>query len=132
MSFSSRQRHRHQRAEFPRPSSVVGPLESINGWILFATGIHEEAQEDDLHDLFSEFGKVKSVHLNLDRKTGLAKGYCMIEYDKKEEAQDAINSLHGSKFLNRIINVHWAFCKSSSTALSSTSTIERGRRRDYP
>lgn len=129
MSFISRHHHRHE--DYPGPSSFVGPLQSINGWILFATGIHEEAQEDDLHDLFSEFGKVKSVHLNLDRKTGLAKGYCMIEFDKKEEAQDAINSLHGSKFLKRIINVHWAFCKSSTTALSSTSTIERGRRRDY-
>jgi RNA-binding protein 8A len=132
MSFPPRHHHRHEHADFPRPSSVVGPLKSINGWVLFVTGIHEEAQEDDLSDLFSEFGKVKSVHLNLDRKTGLAKGYCMIEFDKKEEAQDAINSLHGSKFLNRIISVHWAFCKSSTTALSSTSTIERGTRRGYP
>jgi RNA-binding protein 8A len=80
---------------------------------MFYLGIHEEAQEDDLIEIFSEFGKVKSVHLNLDRKTGLVKGYAFFEFEKKEEAQDAINSLHGSKFLKQIIGVHWAFCKSS-------------------
>lgn len=89
--------------------SVVGPLQSIEGWLLFATGIHEEAQEDDLMDVFSDFGKVKSVQLNLDRKTGQVKGYAMVLFDKKEEAQDAINALHGTKFLGRIISVHWAF-----------------------
>lgn len=102
---------------------------SVEGWLLFATGIHEEAQEDDLLDVFSEFGKVKSIHLNLDRKTGLVKGYAMILFEQKECAQDAINALHGTKFLDKIINVHWAFCKSSTTAPSSTSTTEKSRQR---
>ena len=46
---------------------------AIEGWIIFVRNIHPEAQEDDIVDRFSEFGDVKGIQVNLDRRTGYVK-----------------------------------------------------------
>lgn len=99
-----------------QPSSS-NAQKSVEGWVIVATGVHEEASEEDLRDLFSDFGRVRSLRLNLDRQTGYVKGYALIEYADFESAQQAVNRGSGRKLLGKPLVVDFEFIEDSPDQL---------------
>ena len=90
-------------------SSGAGPVKSVEGWIVFVWNVHEEAQEEDILDAFGEYGEVRNIHVNLDRRTGFVKGYVLIEYAERKEADAAIKAMNGADMLGQTLGCDFAF-----------------------
>eukprot|EP00770_Monocercomonoides_exilis_P003735 MONOS_3716.1-p1 / transcript=MONOS_3716.1 / gene=MONOS_3716 / organism=Monocercomonoides_exilis_PA203 / gene_product=RNA-binding protein 8A / transcript_product=RNA-binding protein 8A / location=Mono_scaffold00090:72273-72773(-) / protein_length=111 / sequence_SO=supercontig / SO=protein_coding / is_pseudo=false len=91
-----------------------GPQRSVEGYIVFVGNLNEETVEEDVRDVFSEFGPIKNLQMNIDRKTGFMKGYALIEYANLSEAQDAVKYGNGKKLHDHDLLVDFAFKKPPS------------------
>lgn len=75
---------------------------------IYVGNLPYSVNEDDLRNLFSEFGEVSNAHVISDRDTGRSKGFGFVEMDNSEDGQKAIEALDGSDLSGRNIRVNEA------------------------
>lgn len=73
---------------------------------LFIGNLPSSTSEQDLVDLFSEFGNVRSCKLVMDIFSGQCKGFGFIEMEG-HEARAAIAGLNGKDFNGKSIKVNF-------------------------
>ncbi|KAB1996911.1 hypothetical protein ERO13_D13G231200v2 [Gossypium hirsutum] len=72
------------------------------------TNLSEDAMESDLRELVAPFGPVSRVHVGINRKTGLCRGFGFVNFVKKEDAERAVLKLNGYGYDSLILKVEWA------------------------
>jgi len=65
------------------------------------------ASEQEIRDLFSQYGTVQSVKLVTDRDTGRPRGFCFVQMESTGAAA-AIKALDGTSFGGRNLKVNEA------------------------
>jgi len=67
-----------------------------------------QAEQEDLLDLFSQYGEVAKCSLPLDRETGRKRGFAFVEMASDAEEQKAIDDLQNVEWMGRMIRVNKA------------------------
>lgn len=75
---------------------------------LYIGNLPYSATEQQVEDLFTSVGLVKSVRLIQDRETGRPKGFGFVTMDSSKLAQEAIEKLHDQDFNGRKMKVTFA------------------------
>ncbi len=75
---------------------------------LYVGGLPYSTNDQDLEQLFAEFGKVVSASVIKDKFSGQSKGFGFVEMDDLKEAQNAIKAMDGKEIGGRSIVVNQA------------------------
>jgi RNA recognition motif-containing protein len=75
---------------------------------IYVGNIPYSKTEEDLHDLFAQFGTVNSVKFVNDRETGRFRGFGFVEMADGPCADEAISDLEGKDFDGRTLRVNEA------------------------
>ncbi|USG62933.1 RNA-binding protein [Sneathiella marina] len=75
---------------------------------LIVLNLPRSLSEADMANLFKTFGEITAFNLVMDDETGSSKGFGFVEMKNGEEAEKAIEDLHGKKIEGRRIRVKTA------------------------
>ncbi|KAI8149533.1 cyclophilin-like domain-containing protein [Fennellomyces sp. T-0311] len=86
------------------PFAEVKPPENV----LFVCKLNPVTRDEDLELIFSRFGRISSCEIIRDRQTGDSLSYAFIEYDNKEDAEEAYFKMQSVLIDDRRIHVDFS------------------------
>jgi len=75
---------------------------------IYVGNLSYEVNQEDLNEVFAEYGTVKRVQLPTDRETGKLRGFGFVEMETEAEETAAIEALDGAEWMGRDIKVNKA------------------------
>eukprot|EP00053_Salpingoeca_punica_P015631 m.144388 g.144388 ORF g.144388 m.144388 type:complete len:285 (+) comp16767_c0_seq1:34-888(+) len=72
------------------------------------TNLSENTREEDVRELFRQYGTITRVYLASDRDTGQCRGFAFVSFLRKEDAQKAIDNINGHGYDHLILRVEWS------------------------
>ncbi|RPE12088.1 RNA-binding protein [Chitinophaga lutea] len=75
---------------------------------IYVANLHYRLNDEDLHQIFSEFGQVTSAKIIKDHETGRSRGFGFVEMPNQEEGTKAMESLNGSEVEGKQLMVNEA------------------------
>ena len=75
---------------------------------IYVGNLSYDVTEDDLTQVFAEYGSVKRVQLPTDRETGRPRGFAFVEMQSEDEESSAIQALDGAEWMGRTMKVNKA------------------------
>ena len=75
---------------------------------IYVGNLDYEITQEDLSEVFAEYGTVKRVHLPTDRETGRKRGFGFVEMASEDEENAAISALDGAEWMGRSLRVNKA------------------------
>ena len=75
---------------------------------IFVGNLSYEISQDDLVEVFQDYGKVQRVHIPVDKETGRKRGFAFVEMESKAQETTAIEALDGAEWMGRSIKVNQA------------------------
>ena len=97
---------------------------------LFVGNLSFNTTENDLQDAFAAHGTVVAANIMMDRMSGRSRGFAFVTMSTPEEAQKAIEALHGAQLDNRALTVNIARPKEERPR-GGGGGGDRGPRRDF-
>ena len=75
---------------------------------IYVGNLSYEINQEDLTEVFTEYGTVQRVHLPTDRDTGRLRGFAFVEMETEAEEDKAIKALDGAEWMDRELKVNKA------------------------
>ncbi len=75
---------------------------------IYVGNISFQMTEEDLRDLFSEFGQVDEAAIVNDRETGRSRGFAFVTMSDDDAARKAIEGINGREIQDRALTVNEA------------------------
>ncbi|BAU66356.1 RNP-1 like RNA-binding protein [Stanieria sp. NIES-3757] len=75
---------------------------------IYVGNLSYEVNQEDLNEVFTEYGTVKRVHVPTDRDTGRVRGFAFVEMESEADEDKAITALDGAEWMDRELKVNKA------------------------